>query len=193
LSFGAIAPTINQPPEKRGNHMKNIVVATAVLAALTLSGLSARASCVDPRNPSQQVAPLNFSGRPMPSHLGHNASDNIVGTWHVVYTTEGSPSGEAFIQWHSDGTEWENINYPILGGNICLGSWKTLDESHVYRNHYGWLYNNGAIAGWFNETETNQVSWDGNSYSGTNETTLYVFGMPPQVLTGTAKAIRLAP
>jgi hypothetical protein len=45
------------------------------------------------------------------------ADDNIVGTWHVSYTVEGSPFAQAFIQWHSDGTEWENINLPVLGGN----------------------------------------------------------------------------
>ena len=173
--------------------MKNILVGTATLAVLTLSGLSARASCTDPRSSSQQTPALNFSAGSMPSHFSHDASDNIVGTWHVIYTTEGSPSGEAFIQWHSDGTEWENINYPVLSGNICLGSWKPVDQSHVHRNHYGWLYNNGVLAGWFNETETDHVAWDGNSYTGTNETTLYFFSMAPQVLKGTATATRIAP
>lgn len=173
--------------------MKNILIGAAVITALSLCGLSARASCVDPTSSGPHATPLNFTGRPMPSHFGHDASDNIVGTWHVAYTTAGAPSGEAFIQWHSDGTEWENINLPVLGGNICVGSWKTIDQSHVSRNHYGWLYNNGVLAGWFNETETDHVSWDGNSYTGTNETTLYFFGMPPQVSTGTATATRLAP
>ena len=184
--------------------MKNIVVGTAVVAALTLCGLSARASCVDPRNASQPMAPLNFDDAPMPTHWGHNAGDNIVGTWHVVYTTEGAPvnpTGEAFIQWHSDGTEWENINYPVLGGNICLGSWKTVDQSHVFRNHFGWLYdpNTGLLAGWFNETETDEVAWDGNSYSGFNDTKLHFYPVPPATkgttmeLKGTAKATRIAP
>jgi hypothetical protein len=137
------------------------------------------------------------------SRFGHNATDNIVGTWHVVYTPDGATaeSGEAFIQWHSDGTEWENINYAVLGGNICLGSWKTVDESHVSRNHYGWLYNptNGTLAGWFNETETDKVAWDGNSYTGTNVTTLNFYPVPPAtegttvVLKGTAAAMRIAP
>jgi hypothetical protein len=105
-----------------------------------------------------------------------------VGTWHVVYTTEGSTSGEAFIQWHSDGTEWENINYPVLGGNICMGSWKTVDRSHVFRNHFGWLYNNGLLAGYFNETETDEVAWDGNSYTGLNTTTLNFYPVPPATI-----------
>jgi len=176
--------------------MKKILVGAAVLAALTLTGLSAHASCVDPRVNSQPMGPLNFSHGAMPTHWGHNAGDNIVGTWHVIYTPEGATmeSGEAFIQWHSDGTEWENINYPILVGNICMGSWKTVDQSHVFRNHVGWLYDGtGKLAGWFNETETVTVAWDGNSYTGSNETTLYFDGMPPQILKGTASATRIAP
>jgi hypothetical protein len=182
--------------------VKNII-GTAMVATLALAGFSAHASCADPRTagPSHSMVlePGTFE-----SHFGHNAADNIVGTWHVVYTTDGAPvnpTGEAFIQWHSDGTEWENINYAVLGGNICLGSWKTIDESHVSRNHYGWLYNptNGLLAGWFNETETDQVAWDGNSYSGTNVTTLHFYPVAPategmtQVLKGTSTAKRIAP
>ena len=179
--------------------MKNLLIGTAVVATLTLCGLSARASCVDPRSASQQIVPLDLNLGPMPAHFGQNAGENIVGTWYVVYTSEGFPPGAAFIQWHSDGTEWENINHPVLGGNICMGSWKMIDRSHVSRNHYGWLYNNGVLGGYFNETETDEVAWDGNSYSGFNTTTLNFYPVPPAttptviVLTGTATATRIAP
>lgn len=175
--------------------MKSIVIGAAAIAALSLAGFSARASCMDPSNAGPPMGPMNFNHGPMPSHFGHNAADNIVGTWHVIYTPEGSTteSGEAFIQWHNDGTEWENINYPVLNGNICMGSWKSVDQSHVSRNHVGWLYNGGVLAGWFSETETDTVAWDGNSYSGYNETTLYFTGMSPIVLKGTAAATRIAP
>jgi hypothetical protein len=179
--------------------MKKFLIGTTVVATLMLSGLSARAGCVDPRSASQQTTPFNLDPGPMPSRAGHDAAENIVGTWLVSYTTEGFPPGAAFIQWHSDGTEWENINHPVLGGNICMGSWKTVDRSHVFRNHYGWLFNNGVIAGYFNETETDEVAWDGNSYSGVNTTTLNFYPVPPAttptviVLTGTASAKRIAP
>ncbi len=134
------------------------------------------------------------------SHFeGGDVRQRIVGTWHVVYAADGATTGEAFIQWHSDGTEWENINYPVLGGNICMGSWAMRDPSHVYRNHYGWLYNNGVLAGYFNETETDEVAWDGNSYSGSNVTVLHFYPVPPATegttveLKGTAAATRIAP
>jgi hypothetical protein len=80
-----------------------------------------------------------------------------------------------------------------------MGSWKAVDESHVSRNHVGWLYANGLLAGFFNETETDEVAWDGNSYSGVNTTTLNFYAVPPAttptviVLTGTATAKRIAP
>jgi hypothetical protein len=178
----------------RSSSMKKLLIGTVVVATLALSGLSAHASCADPRLSNQSMTPLNIEPAEMPPHFGQKPGDDIVGTWYVVYTTEGSDSGAAFIQWHSDGTEWENINYPVLGGNICLGSWKPLDHKHVQRNHFGWLYdNNGLLAGYFHETETDELAADGNSYIGTNETTLYLPSTPPIVSRGTAKARRIAP
>jgi len=50
------------------------------------------------------------------------------------------------------------------------GSWIQIDQSHVSRNHYGWLYNNGLLAGYFNETETDELN--GNTYVGVNDTKL---------------------
>jgi hypothetical protein len=181
--------------------MNRFLVGTAVSSTLALSGMAAHASCVDPRSSGPQVAPFVVKHGPRSPFGGRNAAENIIGTWDVVYTTNpsSSPSGEAFIQWHSDGTEWENINYPVLGGNICMGSWKLVDESHVSRNHYGWLYNAGALAGFFNETETDEVAWDGNSYTGTNTTTLNFYPLPPAstntviVISGTSTATRIAP
>jgi hypothetical protein len=119
-----------------------------------------------------------------------------VGTWIVIDTPDGSstPSGKAFIQWHSDFTEWENIDYPVLGGNICMGSWKAVDQSHVSRHHYGWLYDNqGNLAGYFNERENDEVASDGQSYTGTNTTVLNFFSGAPMTLQGTATAQRVAP
>ena len=184
--------------------MKRLLIETAVLTTLSLAGLSAHAGCVDPRSAHQQAlqeaTPFEFiNGVPLSDRSGRDAGENVVGTWEVHYTTEDSPPEVAFIQWHSDGTEWENVNLPILGGNICLGSWKTIDRSHVFRNHYGWLYNNGSLAGYFNETETDEVAWNGNSYTGLNTTTLHFYPVPPAtkptviVLTGTASAQRIAP
>src|SRR6202167_5355638 len=176
--------------------MNKALLGVALVGGLAL-GVTARAGCMDPRVGAQQGASPLLSANLESSvvALDSRNAGSIVGTWFVVYTPDGSttPSGQAFIQWHSDGTEWENINYPVLGGNICMGSWQQIDRTHVSRNHYGWLYNDGVLAGYFNETETDEVAWDGNSYTGTNETTLYFLSGPPVVLTGTATATRIAP
>ncbi|HXZ58595.1 MAG TPA: hypothetical protein VEG26_00325 [Steroidobacteraceae bacterium] len=181
----------------------NKLLALSLLTAVSAGfAVSANAACVQQLNELPQAALRPVALWSAPGLLsvsdegdhGDRGGASVVGTWHVTYTTAGAPGGEAFIQWHSDGTEWENINFPILGGNICMGSWKSLDATHVYRYHVGWLYNDGVLAGHFIETETDVVSWDGNSYSGHNETKLYdLAGNLLADLPGTAKATRIKP
>src|SRR6267154_6903758 len=155
--------------------MKRTFLGAAAAAVLTLSGVAAHAACADPRTVDRsgafQVMPALTLQKSMSGSNSNseNAGGNIVGTWHVTYTAGGSPFGEAFIQWHSDGTEWENIDFPVLGGNLCMGSWKSVDGVHVSRYHIGWLYTNEILSGYFTETETNEVERDGNSYHGTND------------------------
>jgi hypothetical protein len=173
--------------------MKTLLVLSALTATSAIYALPATASCTDPRT----AQPLSGMTRLLAAAAGNHdigSHRSMVGTWLVTYTFGGAPGGEAFIQWHSDGTEWENINHPILGGNICMGSWKVLDARHVARNHFGWLYDGGLLSGFFNETETDELSRDGNSYSGTNELKMYdLSGNMTADLTGTDSATRLAP
>jgi hypothetical protein len=173
--------------------MKTTLTLAAVAATLFCS-MSAYASCVGKGNipgVSQQPRislPPNAAGQ----HQG-DAASAVVGTWLVTYTVEGEPFGQAYIQWHSDGTEWENINLPVDGGNICMGSWKAVDAKHVYRNHYGWLYTSGTVSGYFNETETNAVKKNG-TYTGTNEQKGYdLNGNLLFDVTGTSSAVLISP
>ncbi len=144
--------------------MKTTLIGIAATAALSLFGMSAHANCAFSGLGNQQHIQL-------PAHRLHFADhEGIVGTWLVNY----GPVGEAFIQWHSAGTEWENINHPPLGGNICMGSWVATGPWTYSRNHFGWIFDpSGAQTGYFNETETDTLSRDGNSYSGTNLTIFY--------------------
>jgi hypothetical protein len=175
------------------NVMKRTLSLAALAAAMALASFSAHAGCADLRN---------IGSHPrisLPQGLNANvvrhgdASENIVGTWLVTYTVEGNPFGQAYIQWHSDGTEWENINLPLSGGNICMGSWKATDSKHVARNHWGWLYTNGDLSGYFNETETDKVTRNG-TYSGTNEQKGYdLSGNLLFDVTGTSSAVLITP
>lgn len=54
-----------------------------------------------------------------------------------------------------------------------MGSWKQVGRRQFFRNHIGWLYDNGSLWGYSTETETNEVAFDGNSYSGTNDSKIY--------------------
>lgn len=169
--------------------MKTLLILGALTATSAMYALPAAASCSDPRDAAaapgmSRLAAATAANRDIGPH------SSIVGTWLVSY----GPGGEAFIQWHSDGTEWENINHPVLGGNICMGSWKVIDRHRVFRNHFGWLYTGGLLSGYFNETETDELSEDGNSYTGTNELKMYdLSGNQTADLIGTASATRLAP
>jgi hypothetical protein len=183
--------------------MERNLVLLATAAALALSGLSAHAGCVDPRvmvqNAAQRmpliVMPQAETGASATANDGHDGGhDDIVGTWQVSYTSGGSPGGDAFIQWHDDGTEFENIDFPILGGNICMGSWRQLDHHRVRRSHIGWLYTDGNLTGYFTETETDTVAHNGNSYTGNNDTKIFdLDGNMQAEFPGTADAVRLQP
>jgi hypothetical protein len=163
----------------------------------TLFSGQAGAACMDlqaatAQGSSHQSPLLSFQA-PAADDSRRDA-ERIVGTWQVSYASGGSVYAEAFIQWHSDGTEWENIDFPILGGNICLGSWKAVNENRVSRYHVGWLYTDGILSGHFIETETDELSHDGNSYSGHNDTKFYKLdGTMFQEVIGTAAAKRIAP
>ena len=182
---------------------------TALLGGAVLSLICAppaSASCVDPSNPLKQQKllapprPAAFAARlaeaaqlgPVEEkHVGR-VLDRIVGTWHVTY---GGPlAGQAFIQWHSDGTEWENINHPTLAGNICMGDWRVVDENHVSRSHVGWLFSSGNLSGHFIWTETDEVARDGSWYRGTNYLRVYdLNGTQVFAGAGTSEATRIPP
>ena len=96
------------------------------------------------------------------------ANNSIVGMWHVTYTVDGTLFYEAYDQWHSDHTEFENANVSPIGGNVCMGVWKKIGSRTVRLNHVGWSFDgSGNSNGTFTINEKNTVSLDGNSYQGT--------------------------
>ncbi|HMD59245.1 MAG TPA: hypothetical protein VKG66_05615 [Steroidobacteraceae bacterium] len=177
--------------------MKTILIGIAATAALSLFGVPAYADCAYGAAGSEQDMQLPAFHQ----HFGDH--ENIVGTWLVNY----GAVGKAFIQWHSDGTEWENITHPSMGGNICMGSWEQTGRWTYSRNHFGWYFDSttGLVAGYFNETETDKLSRDGNSYTGENVTIFYdMWGnvvpapgapspAPADGYPGTSSAVRIAP
>ena len=104
-------------------------------------------------------------------------SDSIVGLWQVVYTPAASstPITVSFKEWHSDGTEFENIWLAPVGGDICFGAWKTIAPRTVHTHHVGWIFATpGATAtNYFIQEETETVSRDGKTYTGTYKMQVY--------------------
>ncbi len=179
--------------------MKHTIVLAAAALAVAAGAVSANAGCADFRSVKPGMVhtiPTFLLPKPQaetraqpPSYASHK----IVGTWVVTYTVEGQPFAQAFIQWHDDGTEWENVNLPLSGGNLCVGSWVSVDRKDVSRNHIGWLYNAGNLAGYFTETESDHLD-TADSYSGTNDQKIYdLNGNLLVEVTGTSSAVRLAP
>jgi hypothetical protein len=88
-----------------------------------------------------------------------------------------------------------------------MGSWVATGPRTYSRNHFGWIFDSmtGVIAGYFNETETDKLSKDGNSYAGTNVTIFYDLDgnvvpapgaptpAPPDGYPGTSSAVRIEP
>jgi hypothetical protein len=105
---------------------------------------------------------------PLLDHGGALGPNTIVGLWHVTYTTtSGAPFGVSLKQWHSDGTEFENIDHPAVVGNICFGVWKQVDFRSVRLHHTGWTFDNrGNPSGSFTIDETDTVSPNGMGYTG---------------------------
>jgi hypothetical protein len=195
--MGAASST---PGYEGGTPVKQTLIMGALSLALAGAAVSAHAGCVDPRQTTG--ANVHMLSRGMLSHMtarsglhrrGGAEAQNIVGTWVATYTTGGSPGGQAIIQWHSDGTEWENINFPVLGGNLCLGSWVVVPPKQAARTHMGWLYNAGILSGYFTETETDHLTGP-DAYEGTNDLKIYDLAGNLQVeLPGSVTAVRFGP
>jgi len=97
-----------------------------------------------------------------------SGNHSIVGLWHVLYTADGAPFAETLKQWHSDGTEFENVDHNPAIGSVCLGVWKRVGVRTVRLHHIGWLFAaDGSPAGSFTQDETDTVASDGISYTGT--------------------------
>ena len=116
---------------------------------------------------------------------------SIVGLWRVHYFAGGVEVFQSFDQWHSDGQEFEVAN---AFGLSCQGTFKVRADGTVQLLHVGWNFDqNGALTGFFRETQTNTVSQDGNRYHGTWNLKNYdVNGNFLSEDKGTLSAIRLS-
>ncbi len=121
---------------------------------------------------------------------GHQS---IVGLWNVHYFQGSTQLFETYDQWHSDGQEFEvNSIYP---GAICQGTYKQTPNGTVHDYHVVYTYDpNGVFNGRILETQTNTVSQDGMTYSGTFDQKVYdLNGNFLVEMTGTLTATKITP
>ena len=97
-----------------------------------------------------------------------SAPVTVIGLWHVTYTTSSkAPFGVSLKEWHSDGTEFENIDHSAVVGNICFGVWKQVGSRTFRLHHTGWVFDdNGNPMGSFIIEENDTVWLNGLNYSG---------------------------
>lgn len=158
---------------KPNNRLKRVVLALVAALAVMCTATSANASCgpttgMKPaviRMPILATAGLGQEEEETP---GANAPHSIVGLWHTMYTAGGSPFAETLKEWHSDGTEFENVNHNPAIGSICVGVWKQVSVRAVRLHHLGFLFTpDGTPDGTFTMDETDTLAFNGMSYSGT--------------------------
>ena len=119
--------------------------------------------------------------------------DSIVGLWHAMYTADNAPFAETLKEWHSDGTEFENVNHNPAIGAVCVGVWKQVGMRSVHLHHLGFLFNSdGTSAGTFVVEEIDALAADGAAYAGTFTFTTYdVNGNVTGTVKGTVAATRI--
>ena len=158
--------------------LKRIGLAVAAILAVSFAGTSAYAACDSMAGmkstvigfPALQSANAQADGEnadEADSIPGRVQNHSIVGMWHVIYTAGGSLFSETLKQWHSDGTEFENVDHNPAIGSVCLGVWKEVGVRTVRLHHVGWLFNaDGSPGGFFYQDETDTVAANGSAYTG---------------------------
>jgi hypothetical protein len=167
--------------------LRKMVATVGIILVGTILTAKANAECGSLTNP-KALKPQSWQGNELsrPGSLllvSDSEQDPIVGMWHVKFTAEGNtgsmappdgtPIDNAFVQWHSDGTEIMNSGRPAQDGNFCMGVWKRTGGSWYALNHFA-LGNDTANAptGIGNPAGPTQIreviflSRDGNSYTG---------------------------
>jgi hypothetical protein len=147
-----------------------ILVSLAVVIVAILGGPVASANCGKVDKPRAGA----FLGQNPSGQSESVGADPIVGFWRVKLLSEGNtgiPDGavldDAYVQWHSDGTEIMNSSRAPETGSFCLGVWTRTKPFHYKLNHYAIAWANGALLGPASIREQVTLNQDGSSFTGT--------------------------
>lgn len=194
--YSVIKPSLRRQTSFVSRLSRHLLALFSV-AALLLASSSARAACGITGAVTNSPVKLPMLGHAAGQDFELSPDSGIVGLWHVVYTAGGATFNETLDQWHSDGTEFENAWLAPDTGNICFGVYKQIGFRTVRLHHIGWLFTPGSnpstATGTFTLDETNTVSRDGKTYTGTFTFKTYdINGVPTGVVVvGTIAATRI--
>jgi hypothetical protein len=152
--------------------LKELVLPTIAALVVVLSAASSYADCgpmAGMKFPVVKLPLLTAADLAVVGGMPNGQSrDSIVGLWHTMYTAGDSPFAETLKEWHSDGTEFENVNHNPAIGSVCVGVWKQVAVRTIRLHHLGFLFNgDGTSAGTFVVEETDTLAAHGRSYVGT--------------------------
>ena len=145
---------------------RSIILSAAAIAWMAGS-VSAQASCGDPLGGKAGVVNklphLNISR----SEAAPQGYGSIVGMWTNSVIVGGNVVATSIATWHSDGTEFDNLDAPPIYGNICQGVWESKGVGKVQEHHFGWTFDqNSNPSGYFTLEQTLKLSHNGLSYTG---------------------------
>lgn len=172
--------------------MYRSIFISAATIALMASSVSAQASCGAPFGAKAGVLnklPHITVSRAAAAPLGYGS---IVGMWTNSILVGGNVVATSISTWHSDGTEYDNIDAPPINGNVCQGVWESKGPGKVEEHHFGWTFDqNSNPSGYFTLDQTLKLGHKGMSYSGPFDQKFYdVNGNLVTEVTGEMSAAR---
>jgi len=92
---------------------------------------------------------------------------SIVGMWTNSIIVGGNVVATSISTWHSDGTEYDNIDAPPINGNVCQGVWESHGPNKIEEHHFGWTFDqNSNPSGYFTLEQTLKLGNHGMTYGG---------------------------
>ena len=144
---------------------RSILISASAIAWMA-GTFSAYASCGAPVGGKSD--PLSKFPEPRLSRMevAPQGDASIVGMWKTSLIVGGNVVAHSITTWHSDGTEFDNVDFPPTTGNICQGIWESQGRK-VQEHHFGWTFDtNSNPTGYFTLEQSLKLSRDGMSYTG---------------------------
>jgi hypothetical protein len=147
--------------------MYRSILFSAAAIVWVAGSVSAQASCGAPLGGKAGVVNKLPHMNVSRTEAAPNGYGSIVGMWTNSIIVGGNVVATSISTWHSDGTEYDNIDAPPINGNVCQGVWESRGVGKVQEHHFGWTFDqNSNPSGYFTLEQTLRLSDRGLSYGG---------------------------